>query len=78
MVRFKFSYDPGISIEQRIGFELAARIWGTYLTDDIAVNLHIVSTDALEGDAIGGAIPIFHQQHYGVLTEYLEQDITKS
>ncbi|NEQ54840.1 MAG: calcium-binding protein, partial [Leptolyngbya sp. SIO3F4] len=78
MIQFNFSYDPGISIEQRIGFELAALIWGAYLTDDIAVNLHIVSTDTLEGNAIGGAIPLFHEQNYGVLTKYLEQDTTTS
>ncbi|MEO1592599.1 MAG: NF038122 family metalloprotease, partial [Cyanobacteria bacterium J06632_22] len=78
MVQFNFTYDPGISLEQRTGFELAARIWGAYLTDDITVNLHIVSTDSLEGNAIGGAVPLFHEQNYGVLNEYLEQDVTPS
>ncbi|MEO1621667.1 MAG: NF038122 family metalloprotease, partial [Cyanobacteria bacterium J06632_3] len=78
MVQFNFTYDPGISLEQRIGFELAAQIWSSYLTDDITVNLHIVSTDHIEGNAIGGAIPLFHEQHYGVFTEYLEQDATPS
>lgn len=78
MVQFNFTYDPGTSLEQRVGFELAARIWGAYLTDDISVNLHIVSTDTLEGNAIGGAVPLFHEQNYGVLNEYLEQDATQS
>lgn len=78
MLQFKFTYDPGVPLEQRIAFELAARIWGTYVQDDITVNLHIASANKLEGDAIGGAIPIFHQQKYGVFTEYLEQDTTSS
>ncbi|MEM9484760.1 MAG: NF038122 family metalloprotease [Cyanobacteria bacterium P01_F01_bin.116] len=78
MVQFNFTYDPGISVEQRTGFELAARIWGAYLTDDIAVNLHICSVDSLEGNAIGGAVPFFHEQNYGVFNEYLENDATLS
>ncbi|NEQ49967.1 MAG: hypothetical protein F6K11_07525 [Leptolyngbya sp. SIO3F4] len=78
MVQFSFTYDPGISVEQRTGFELAARIWGAYLTDDIVVNFHIASVDQLEGNAIGGAAPFLHEQNYGVFTQYLENDATSS
>ncbi len=78
MVQFNFTYDPGISVEQRTGFELAARIWGAYLTDDITVNLHIASVDELEGNAIGGAVPVLYEQNYGVFTQYLENDATNS
>ena len=33
MVQFNFTYGPGISVEQRTGSELAARIWGVYLSE---------------------------------------------
>lgn len=74
---FNFSFDASVSIEQRIGFELAGMIWASFLTDDISVNIHIGSSSLLENEkAVGGAIPIFHDQTYGVFKEYLEQDAT--
>ncbi|MEM6451826.1 MAG: NF038122 family metalloprotease [Cyanobacteria bacterium P01_D01_bin.105] len=78
MVQFNFSYDPSISLEQRVGFELAAMIWSSYLTDDVTVNLHIASSASLgqDGQAVGGAIPIFHEQNYGIYQEYVEADAT--
>ncbi|MFK8184814.1 MAG: NF038122 family metalloprotease [Phormidesmis sp.] len=78
MVSFNFTFDAAVSLEQRVAFELAARIWGAYLTDDVSVNLHIASTDGLNGDAVGGAIPIFHDQLYGVYQGYAEADISPS
>jgi len=80
MVQFNFTYDPSISLEQRVGFELAALIWSSYLTDDITVNLHIASSDSLgtDGQAVGGAIPIFHEQTYGVYQKYAEADATSA
>ncbi|MEL6489676.1 MAG: NF038122 family metalloprotease [Cyanobacteria bacterium J06621_3] len=79
MVQFNFTYDANVSIEQRIGFQMAAAIWSSFLTDDIEVNLHIGATDRLDnGNAVGGAIPIFHNQTYGVFGEYYEKDISSS
>ncbi|MEO1620017.1 MAG: NF038122 family metalloprotease, partial [Cyanobacteria bacterium J06632_3] len=76
MVQFNFTYDPSVTLEQRVGFELAAAIWGTYLTDDVTINLHIGSSDSLgeNGQAVGGAIPILHEQNYGVYQEYASAD----
>ncbi|MFK8186094.1 MAG: NF038122 family metalloprotease [Phormidesmis sp.] len=78
MVQFNFTYDPSISLEQRVGFELASMIWSSYLTDDVTINLHIASSASLGegGEAVGGAIPIFHEQNYGVYQEYAEADAT--
>ncbi|MEM9092399.1 MAG: NF038122 family metalloprotease, partial [Cyanobacteria bacterium P01_F01_bin.53] len=76
MVQFNFTYDPSVTLEQRVGFELAAAIWSTYLTDDVTINLHIGSSDSLgnNGDAVGGAIPILHEQNYGIYQEYASAD----
>ncbi|MEM8806617.1 MAG: NF038122 family metalloprotease, partial [Cyanobacteria bacterium P01_G01_bin.38] len=77
MVQFNFTYDPGVSLEQRVGFELAAAIWSTYLTDDVTINLQISAVTNLDnGQAVGGAIPIFHEQNYGVFQAYVAQDGT--
>ena len=80
MVQFNFTYDLDVSLEQRIGFELAAAIWSSYLTDDVEVNLHIASSSNLgdDGNAVGGSVPIFHEQTYGIYREYVENDITPS
>ena len=78
MVNFNFTYDLNVSLEQRIGFEMAAAIWSSFLTDNVTINLQIGAVDTLgdNGQAVGGAIPIFHETHYGVYQEYLEQDAT--
>lgn len=77
MTYFHFTYDPNVSLEQRLSFEFAASIWSQVLLDDVTVNLHIVSTDNLNnGQAVGGAIPLFHEQNYGIYQEYVQQDAT--
>jgi Ca2+-binding RTX toxin-like protein len=78
MVSFKFTFDPAISLEQRVAFELAGLIWKTYLTDNVTVNIYIASTNDLEGGAVGGAIPIFQNQLYGVYQAYAAADATAS
>ncbi|MGB3671443.1 MAG: hypothetical protein WA783_18875 [Phormidesmis sp.] len=76
MAQFNLTYDPNISLEQRVGFELASMIWASYLTDDVVVNFHIASSDSLGdgGAAAGGAISLFPEQNYGVYQAYLEAD----
>ena len=79
MTQFNFLYDPNVSLEQRIGFEMAAAIWSSFLLDDVTINLRIGATDSLDNNqAVGGAIPIFHEQNYGVYQAYLEQDATSA
>ncbi|MEL6471494.1 MAG: NF038122 family metalloprotease [Cyanobacteria bacterium J06623_4] len=79
MVEFNFTYDINVGVEQRIGFEMAAAIWSSVLTDDVEINLHIGATSGLDNNnAVGGAVPIFYQQHYGVFGEYYKQDATVS
>ncbi len=79
MVQFNFTYDASVSLEQRVGFEMAAAIWSQYLTDDVTVQLHIGLSDSLgNGSAVGGAIPVFHDQNYGVYQAYATHDATLS
>ncbi|AFY39735.1 Hemolysin-type calcium-binding region [[Leptolyngbya] sp. PCC 7376] len=77
MPAFNLTYDLNVTLEQRLAFEMAARIWATLLQDDVEINLHIGAIDGLNGnEAVGGAVPIFHEVNYGVYQEYLANDAT--
>ena len=66
-VEFNFSFAPGITDEQILGFELAGEMWSQYLGDthtkieegkDFTVNIHVEVTDNLLPDnVLGGAFP---------------------
>lgn len=58
-MQFNFSYDPGTSLNHMLAFEVAGQVWGSYLQDDVTVNLHVGVTDAehLPDSVIGGALP---------------------
>ena len=55
--QFDFTYAPGTSREQMIGFEMAGQIWSSYLTDDVTVRIYVESTDDLPEDVVGAALP---------------------
>jgi hypothetical protein len=75
MVTFNFSYAPGVTLEQMTGFEMAGRIWSTYLTDNVTVNLHVEMTDRLDKNVLGGAIPkVNTKQDYTQFRNKLSQD----
>ncbi len=60
MVTFNFSYAPGTTLEQMVGFETAGRIWSSYLKDDVTINLHVGVSSDLPTGVIGGALPGIH------------------
>ncbi len=55
MVTFNFTYQPGITLQQMIGFEIAGRLWSTYFTDPVTVNIH-VGTSNLDQSVLAGAL----------------------
>jgi hypothetical protein len=57
MATFNFTYDPGTTLQQMVGFEMAGRIWSSYLTDNTTVNIHVGVSDNLGTNVIGGALP---------------------
>ena len=67
-MKINFIYDPNVSYEQMIGYEIAALLWGKLFTDNMEVNIFAKSTDSLDSNVIGGAIPEFHEQHYALLS----------
>ncbi|NEO80812.1 NF038122 family metalloprotease [Moorena sp. SIO4G3] len=76
-IDFDFSYQPGTTLEQMLGFEMAGEIWSYYLTDDITVKIHVEMTDSLPSNILGGALPgLQKNKNYGTFLQKLESDIT--
>jgi hypothetical protein len=57
MATFNFTYDPGTTVQQMLGMEIAGRVWGRYLTDNTTLNIHVGVTSGLGSNVIGGAMP---------------------
>jgi len=76
MVTFNFTFDPGITIQQALGFEIAGRIWSRYLSDPVTLNVHVGVSSSLPTNVIGGALPgILANASYGsVINSGLRQD----
>ena len=55
--QFDFTYAPGTSQEQIVGFEMAGQIWSSHLADDVTVRIYVESTDELPEDVVGAALP---------------------
>ena len=74
-----FSYAPGTSLEQMIGFEMAGEIWSDHLADDVTVNIHVETTDQLPGSAVAGALPgLRTNQSYQTWRTQLANDQTSA
>ncbi len=55
--QFNFTYAPGTSLEQMIGFEMAGEFWSQQLADNVSINIFVEMTDYLPENVIGGALP---------------------
>ncbi|MBD2354225.1 PEP-CTERM sorting domain-containing protein [Tolypothrix sp. FACHB-123] len=67
-VSFNFTYDTGVTTQQKEAFEFAGRYWSEYLSDDATINLHIDfaanskmsrQVNGVTQTALAGAIPYF-------------------
>jgi Ca2+-binding RTX toxin-like protein len=58
MATFNFTYAAGTTVQQALGLEIAGRIWGQYLANDVTLNVHIgVDASLSNTKTLGGAIP---------------------
>ena len=79
MVDINLTFADGTTLEQIIGFEVAAQIWEGYLDDDVTVNIHAEVTDQLDADVLGGALPSFISGvDYEDIADAMENDATTS
>ena len=76
-VDFNFTYAPGVSLEQMIGFEMAGEFWSQHLDDNVTINIFVEMTDYLPENVIGGALPgIEDNVRYKTFRRKLKKDIT--
>lgn len=78
MVNFNFSFNPGTSLQQMIGFEIAGRIWSSYLTDNTTINLQVGVSNQLAGNVIGGALPGISSSSFLDLKTQMQADATST
>lgn len=57
MANFNFSFDPGTTLQQMVGFEMAGRYWSAFLNDNTSLNIHVGVSSELGRNVIGGALP---------------------
>jgi len=55
-MQFNFSYAQGVSQTQMAAFEMAGKIWSSYLTDDVTINIAVDFQKDFAGNTIAGAI----------------------
>ncbi|WP_339377763.1 NF038122 family metalloprotease [Calothrix sp. NIES-2100] len=60
-LKLNFTYDRGITTEEKQAAELAANIWEEYLTDNATINIHLKKSDAskLPSGVLSGSVPAF-------------------
>lgn len=76
-VDFNFTYETGVTFEQIAAMETAGMIWSDYLADDITVNIHVESTNVLDSNIVGGALPgMVSNFNYGTFRSLLNSDST--
>ena len=55
--QFDFTFAPGVSEEQILGFEMAGELWSSYLDDDVKIDIYVEATNELPENVLGGALP---------------------
>ena len=58
-MKISFTYDPGTSVRHMTAFEMAGKIWSTYITDNVTLNFQVgvTKSSSLPDKVIGGALP---------------------
>lgn len=82
-IDFNFSFAPGITEEQILGFEIAGEIWSQHLADsyqgnDLEINIYVeASDDLLPENIVGGAFPTIETEiKYSDIYDAIQNDIT--
>ena len=77
---FNFTYAPGTTLEQMLGFEVAANVWSNFLVDDVEVNLfvEVVDWDELPPFVVGGSLPGLQSYDYSQFQTALQNDRTSN
>lgn len=78
-LNFNFTYAPGTTEAQMVGFEMAGKYWSNYLTDDVTLNIFVESTSMLPENVIGGALPgMVQSKKHEEFRSYFQNDMTSA
>ncbi len=80
-MNINLTYDPGTSLNQILTFEVAAKVWEKYFSDDVDINLHVGVTDSsnLPGKVIGGALPAMSAgRNFAFTRSKIQKDATSA
>ncbi|GAB4545028.1 MAG: hypothetical protein Tsb0014_39150 [Pleurocapsa sp.] len=82
-IDFNFSFAPGMTDEQILGFEIAGEIWSQHLADtyqgnNLEINIYVEATDELLPDnVVGGSFPtIATDIKYTDIYDAIQNDVT--
>jgi hypothetical protein len=77
-MQFNFSYAQGVSQTQMAAFEMAGKIWASYLTDKVTINIAVDVQKDFAGNTIAGAISRVNEHSFDKFSRALQEDITSS
>ncbi|WP_434685331.1 NF038122 family metalloprotease [Pseudanabaena minima] len=73
-MQFNFSYAQGVSQTQMAAFEMAGKIWSSYLTDNVTINIAVDVQKEFAGNTIAGAIARTNDYSFSTYANALKND----
>jgi hypothetical protein len=73
-MQFNFSYAQGVSQTQMAAFEMAGKIWASYLTDNVTINIAVDVQKDFAGNTIAGAIARTNDYSFSTYANALKND----
>jgi hypothetical protein len=73
-MQFNFSYAQGVSQTQMAAFEMAGKIWASYLTDNVTINIAVDVQKDFAGNTIAGAIARSNDYLFSTYANALKND----
>ncbi|NMF58989.1 NF038122 family metalloprotease [Pseudanabaena yagii] len=73
-MQFNFTYAPSASQTQIAAFEMAGKIWSSYLTDNVTINIAVDVQKDFVGNTIAGAIARTNDYSFSTYANALKND----
>ncbi len=73
-MQFNFTYAPSASQIQIAAFEMAGKIWSSYLTDNVTINIAVDVQKDFAGNTIAGAIARSNDYWFSTYADALKDD----
>jgi hypothetical protein len=78
-MQFNFSYSQGVSQIQMTAFEFAGKVWSSYLTDNVTVNIAVDLQSVFpNNNIIAGSVARANENQYSIFKQALGYDVSSS